>query len=324
MTEADAFEAMLAHHRSLTEGVDRRLAALRNAVAANAAFEAAAAQLVAYLAEEVLPHAQAEEQTVYQAAGQKDDLAATVQAMTAEHRRLAELSEKLARATEGQEALVAAATIGPLFATHVDKENDLLLPRLRADNQLAGVLKQMHDLLKATAPEPPAAAAGAAESPLGPVLALLLQAAKALSGAGQGDQACRLAAEAWATLRGPRPDLAVRVTAALHGLVRTLTQEPVKFSDRTAGSGPAGDGPADGVLDVRALAPAQRHQIIFASYADLVPGTGFVLVNDHDPKPLRYQFEAEHAGQFTWDYLEAGPRVWRVRIGRAATLSTTP
>jgi uncharacterized protein (DUF2249 family) len=41
-----------------------------------------------------------------------------------------------------------------------------------------------------------------------------------------------------------------------------------------------------------------------------------VLVNDHDPRPLRYQFEAEHAGRYSWDYLEAGPEVWRVRIGR--------
>lgn len=41
-------------------------------------------------------------------------------------------------------------------------------------------------------------------------------------------------------------------------------------------------------------------------------------LNDHDPKPLYYQFEAEHAGQFTWEYLEQGPEVWRVRIGRPA------
>lgn len=52
------------------------------------------------------------------------------------------------------------------------------------------------------------------------------------------------------------------------------------------------------------------------SYQELAPGRGFVLVNDHDPKPLRYQFEAEHTGQFTWDQLEAGPETWRVRIGR--------
>jgi uncharacterized protein (DUF2249 family) len=46
-----------------------------------------------------------------------------------------------------------------------------------------------------------------------------------------------------------------------------------------------------------------------------------VLVNDHDPKPLRYQFEARHVGEFTSDYLESGPKVLRVRIGRPAGLA---
>jgi len=43
---------------------------------------------------------------------------------------------------------------------------------------------------------------------------------------------------------------------------------------------------------------------------------GGVLVNDHDPKPLYYQFRFEREGQFTWDYLEEGPEVWQVRIGK--------
>ncbi|MDR7525880.1 MAG: DUF2249 domain-containing protein, partial [Armatimonadota bacterium] len=46
------------------------------------------------------------------------------------------------------------------------------------------------------------------------------------------------------------------------------------------------------------------------------PGEAFELVNDHDPKPLYYQFAAELPGQFTWQYLEQGPEVWRVRIGK--------
>ena len=71
-------------------------------------------------------------------------------------------------------------------------------------------------------------------------------------------------------------------------------------------------------LDVRQLVPAQRHQTIFATWHRLAPGTGFVLVNDHDPKPLYYQFDAEHSGEFTWEYLESGPETWRVRIGRKA------
>ncbi|MPV35890.1 DUF2249 domain-containing protein [Georgenia subflava] len=71
-------------------------------------------------------------------------------------------------------------------------------------------------------------------------------------------------------------------------------------------------------LDVREEAPKDRHSLIFSTFAALEPGTAFVLVNDHDPKPLRYQLEAENAGEFTWEYLEEGPDVWRVRIGRTA------
>ncbi len=71
-------------------------------------------------------------------------------------------------------------------------------------------------------------------------------------------------------------------------------------------------------VDVRTVAPAQRHPMIFGAFEDLVPGRSFVLVNDHDPKPLYYQFQAERAGEFAWDYLEQGPTVWRVRITKAA------
>jgi uncharacterized protein (DUF2249 family) len=71
-------------------------------------------------------------------------------------------------------------------------------------------------------------------------------------------------------------------------------------------------------LDVREIPPARRHTLIFHTYEALEPGRAFVLVNDHDPKPLYYQFEAERRGEFTWDYLEQGPQVWRVRIGRRA------
>jgi uncharacterized protein (DUF2249 family) len=69
-------------------------------------------------------------------------------------------------------------------------------------------------------------------------------------------------------------------------------------------------------LDVRVIPPREKHPTIFHTFDLLEPGEAFVLVNDHDPFPLRYQFEAERTGGFTWDYLESGPRVWRVRIGR--------
>ena len=71
-------------------------------------------------------------------------------------------------------------------------------------------------------------------------------------------------------------------------------------------------------LDVRRIAPPERHRLIFETFENLGPGAFFVLVNDHDPRPLYYQFAAERPGTFTWDYQEQGPRVWRVRIGKAA------
>ena len=48
------------------------------------------------------------------------------------------------------------------------------------------------------------------------------------------------------------------------------------------------------------------------------------LINDHDPKPLYYQFQAQQLGQVAWEYVEQGPEVWRVRIGRHLDLATTP
>jgi uncharacterized protein (DUF2249 family) len=70
------------------------------------------------------------------------------------------------------------------------------------------------------------------------------------------------------------------------------------------------------ILIVRSLVPAERHRKIFKSHDGVAMGDRFVLVNDHDPKPLWYQFDAEHHGEFSWRYLEQGPEVWRVEIGR--------
>ena len=72
------------------------------------------------------------------------------------------------------------------------------------------------------------------------------------------------------------------------------------------------------IVAVRQVAPPQRHPLIFNTFEALQPGEKFILINDHDPKPLYYQFSFERAGQFTWDYLESGPETWRVQIGKTA------
>lgn len=74
--------------------------------------------------------------------------------------------------------------------------------------------------------------------------------------------------------------------------------------------------PTTTTIDLRAIAPRERHALIFARFDALRPGQALQLVNDHDPQPLRYQFEDRSYGQFEWTYLEAGPELWRVQISK--------
>ena len=46
-------------------------------------------------------------------------------------------------------------------------------------------------------------------------------------------------------------------------------------------------------VDVRHLIPRERHPLIFSSFDKLPIGQAMELVNDHDPRPLYYQFHAE-------------------------------
>ena len=71
------------------------------------------------------------------------------------------------------------------------------------------------------------------------------------------------------------------------------------------------------MIDVRVIPPRERHALIFRTFDGLKAGESFELVNDHEPRPLYYQFQAELTGQFSWEYLVNGPEEWRVRIGRA-------
>lgn len=70
------------------------------------------------------------------------------------------------------------------------------------------------------------------------------------------------------------------------------------------------------VVDVRSMPPRSRHPAIFGAWSELRGGDALILVNDHDPLPLFFQFSCEHSGQFRWEYVEKGPDVWRVRISK--------
>ncbi|GIH95191.1 DUF2249 domain-containing protein [Planobispora siamensis] len=250
--------AIRAHHDQLGRTVSDHTVTIARSIDKLTSPSARQAVLVAFCAEEVLPHAEAEEETLYRVA---DALPATrllVRAMREEHVLLRERVGELERASTWGEIVAAAAALNALFQSHLDKENTLLLPALAdAGFDLAALLEGMHEILGAPA-EP--------------------------EGCGCGGCGC-----------GAR-----------------------EAAGNAGGAGGAGGGsePVVGELDVRRLVPAQRHAQIFAAFGELPSGTAFVLVNDHDPKPLYYQFAAEHPGGFTWEYAESGPEVWRVRIGR--------
>jgi uncharacterized protein (DUF2249 family) len=144
---------------------------------------------------------------------------------------------------------------------------------------------------------------------------VLARALRRLGQAGEPWDASRLAAEGWSLLRESYPRDAERLNGAMHYLARLEQQLEAEGRNDPQGAVVANE---DRVIDVRSETPKVRHEIIFDEWAALEPGTAYVLVNDHDPKPLWYQFDAEHNGEFTWDALEEGPEVWRVRIGRVA------
>lgn len=145
---------------------------------------------------------------------------------------------------------------------------------------------------------------------------VLVRACRRLGKAGHPSDASRIAAEGWSLLWTSYPDDAERLNGVMHHLARLEERlETLDHQPRPGAPVPA----QDRLIDVRQETPKRRHEIIFDTFASLSPGTAYVLVNDHDPKPLWYQFAAEHAGEFTWDAIEEGPEVWRVRIGRVAS-----
>lgn len=89
-----------------------------------------------------------------------------------------------------------------------------------------------------------------------------------------------------------------------------------KLTMKTNKTPPPNDGAIDdeAEFDVRAIPGRVKHAQIFQRWLNLPVGDYFVLLNDHDPIPLRYQFNAEFPQAFTWEYIDRGPEEFRVKI----------
>lgn len=69
-------------------------------------------------------------------------------------------------------------------------------------------------------------------------------------------------------------------------------------------------------LDVRPISIADRHRRIFELFDKLGDGQGFLLITDHEPRPLRAEFEQTRTGRFTWRQRCVGSGHWEAVIGK--------
>jgi uncharacterized protein (DUF2249 family) len=79
---------------------------------------------------------------------------------------------------------------------------------------------------------------------------------------------------------------------------------------------------AETKLDLRTVAPNAR--VTVATYTShlLRPGQTMEITDEYDPVDLFVDFQRK-SDAFSWDYLERGPKLWRVRVTRMQQPSTT-
>jgi uncharacterized protein (DUF2249 family) len=82
----------------------------------------------------------------------------------------------------------------------------------------------------------------------------------------------------------------------------------------------------DKVMDVRPIPCSIKHGLIIRTWLNLPVGDHFILLNDHDPVPLFYQFSAQWPESFTWEHLLNSPEEVRVKITKlkATVTKTSP
>lgn len=69
-------------------------------------------------------------------------------------------------------------------------------------------------------------------------------------------------------------------------------------------------------LDARAIPHAIRHGAVIGAFAQVRPGAAMVLVAPHNPVPLLNQLTEIEGDALEISYLDEGPDVWRLRLGR--------
>lgn len=298
--ESAALDAIASHHTALVEAVIAQSGALLDASSAGSLEGASTARrdLVLYCRGEMLPHAIAEEDTIYALARELPGAALLIDSLIADHRVLAEMIDDLAGATTPLGASAAAHALRVLFELHVDKENDYLLPLLASSGEvsLADGLMQMTSL----ADELSAAAQGGGCGCGG-------------GGCGCGGGATRAAPTGGCGCGGGGCGCGGGAEAA----------EAAAPAGGCGGGGACGCGDGAGevsasrpVLDARQVPHHIRHATVFGALDAVRPGAGLELIAPHDPLPLLAQIDERDPGAFEVTYLERGPEQWRIALDR--------
>jgi hypothetical protein len=145
VTNREAGDAMRRHHAMMAADLNRAVSQLGTTETWMIERDA----IVAYLAQEILPHAEAEERTVYRAVGSDENHASFIAAMKFEHLVLRDLAQSLQVVEEPMAAVRLAGAVDRLFTTHAEKENRFILPVLEAapEGTLGNLLAAMQSRL---------------------------------------------------------------------------------------------------------------------------------------------------------------------------------
>jgi len=138
-----ARQQVLARHAELQEVLNYWASSLNQTAAAGSGGRRAPVVnlLRFFLADEVLPHAHAEERTLYRAARRDPAVGPLVQALLNEHELLKSMAARLAEPAQPTAIAAQAEAIAALFASHVAKEDAELLPALeRSGTDLSSLL----------------------------------------------------------------------------------------------------------------------------------------------------------------------------------------
>lgn len=149
--DAEAAEAVERHHAEMAGTLTVLVESLHSAAVAGNQMQASVARerLVAWLRDDLVPHALAEEKAMYPAAQALPEGRLLVTGMLAEHTVITSLASEVAAAPDPVSAYGADRALKVMFDSHLAKENELVLPLLVADPavSVAALLGGMHELL---------------------------------------------------------------------------------------------------------------------------------------------------------------------------------